>query len=116
MSNLLPESMLAEIRARAEAVPMEPPFSHGAFAIADRRKLLAHIEACSSGGAREYPAIWLRKDGDNRFVVAVEVSNGRWVDVIHEFDGGGGMSHIVEPAGIKARIDGDPGVKPCALT
>lgn len=53
MSNLLPESMLAEIRARAEAVPMEPPFSHGAFAIADRRKLLAHIEACSSGGASE---------------------------------------------------------------
>ncbi len=47
MSNLLPESMLAEIRARAEAVPLEPPFSHGAFAIADRRKLLEHIDAMS---------------------------------------------------------------------
>lgn len=45
MSNLLPESMLAEIRARAEVVPLEPPFSHGAFAIADRRKLLEHIDA-----------------------------------------------------------------------
>jgi hypothetical protein len=51
MSNLLPESMLAEIRARAEVVPLEPPFSHGAFAIADRRKLLAHIDACSPAGA-----------------------------------------------------------------
>lgn len=39
----LSDSMLAEIRARAEAVPLEPPFSHGAFAIADRRKLLEHI-------------------------------------------------------------------------
>lgn len=53
MSNLLPESMLAEIRARAEVVPLEPPFSHGAFAIADRRKLLAHIDACSPAGASE---------------------------------------------------------------
>lgn len=55
MSNLLPESMLAEIRARAEVVPLEPPFSHGAFAIADRRKLLAHIDACSHAGARVEP-------------------------------------------------------------
>ena len=55
MSNLLPESMLAEIRARAEVVPLEPPFSHGAFAIADRRKLLAHIDACSPAGARVEP-------------------------------------------------------------
>ncbi len=47
MFNLLPESTLAEIRARAEVVPLEPPFSHGAWAIADRRKLLEHIDAMS---------------------------------------------------------------------
>ena len=45
MSELLPDSLLAEIRARAEVVPLEPPFSHGAWAIADRRKLLKHIDA-----------------------------------------------------------------------
>jgi hypothetical protein len=58
---------------------------------------------------RAFPAIWLRKE-NGRFIVAVEVGK-RWVDVIEEVDGdGGGMSHIVEPAGIQARIDGDKGV------
>lgn len=62
-----------------------------------------------------YPAIWLRKE-NGRFIVAVEVGtrgkDAYWVDVIEEVDGGGGMSHIVEPAGIQGRIDGNQGVAP----
>ena len=57
-----------------------------------------------------YPAIWLRKE-NGRFIVAIEVGK-RWVDVIEEVDGDGGMSHIVEPLGIQNRIDGNQGVTP----
>jgi hypothetical protein len=55
MYDLLPEAALTEIRARAEAVPLEPPFSHGAWAIADRRRLLQHIDALLAEPAKDAP-------------------------------------------------------------
>ena len=61
-------------------------------------------------GTAAYPAIWLRKES-GRFIVAIEVGT-RWVDVIEEMDGDGGMSHIVEPLGIQKRIEGHKGVTP----
>jgi hypothetical protein len=45
--------------------------------------------------------VWLRGDGKD-IVVAVEV-NGKWVDVIREYAANTDtISHIVEPAGIRA--------------
>ncbi len=55
--------------------------------------------------ARAFQAIWLRKEGEHHFIVAIEVNPGKWVDVIREFDGGGGMSHIVESRGIQRCVD-----------
>lgn len=46
--------------------------------------------------------VWLKRLGDYN-IVSVEIG-GRWVDVIREhWDGS--PSHIVEPAGIRARAD-----------